>query len=857
MRFIKKQALSALMPILALTLSFALIIPLFVFPSAAKADTAYSYTVGGINVYPKTGTVTVYTDEYGATCGGKDSYNALEIVVSEGRVVSVGGVDNAIPEGGFVAMVRGSGLTTEIEALSLGEGDTVIFDEFNMEILFINENYSPFYSDTISFDRYNSTRTENTIIIYNSGATTKTNIWGTEVVVDAEGFVASIGGNDNTIPKGGFVISAVGKDRMAELTNAAVLGLAVTVDNDAKTVTFAFSKESIVGGMSAEYNNFVSDTEAGKAVFANLNYIEIEKLLAQMESCLNSADEAIKADDIAAAMVKKYEFAKLQRQSEKLTVEYPAVEARAIWLRPTASDTRIKVNETVKAIHEAGYNAVCIELLFNSVTIFSVDTDEYLFSQDPLLNGFDVLEAYIDECHKYGIEVHGWMTCYRVSHGSSTNRNLAVSTLKPEWLCMAKSGTVEVGDTKGYFLNPALPEVSEFLLKFYRYILNTYSLDGFQLDYIRYPYAAGEDFGYDDYTRSLFEDEYGTDPINLTSSSSLWNDWCRFRAAFVTDFVGEVSQLVKEIRPDIYLSADVAPDYRDVYAKYMQEAEIWLTEKLIDMAFPMAYGTNVVPLYSSFTVAAAGDYAYAYIGLGDYGTDILKREIVETRQAGGDGFAFFSWSQYVSGNYVNEIASSILSWSSLSPSYNASEALHAQAEYMLERISSIIYINSSALSSEAENIVTDAAYGIMSTLKKKTAESCKDDIQSAYDGLKLLDLDENVKTALLADMAKALKIASLSKDEAKSVYYETHPLPDKYQDEAPGDESGEASREESESAFSEESDNESATLSEKSENAENNDGMNRKTILITAFSVLGATLAALAIYIIIKRRNSK
>jgi hypothetical protein len=445
-----------------------------------------------------------------------------------------------------------------------------------------------------------------------------------------------------------------------------------------------------------------------------------------------------------------------------------------------------------------------------------------------------------------GIEVYGWMSCYRVSYSSSTNSKLAVSTLKPEWLNVAKSGTTEVGDTKGYFLNPALPEVSEFLLKFYRYILTNYSIDGFQLDYIRYPYAEGEYFGYDEYTRSLFKDKYGTDPKDLTASSSLWNDWCKFRAAFVTGFVKQVSELVKEVRPDIYLSADVAPDFCDVYVKYMQEAEIWLTDGLIDAAFPMAYGTNVVPLYSSFTVQAAGKNAYSYIGLTDYGADIFKREIVETRQAGGDGFAFFSWSQYTDGNYADEVASSVLSVRSLSPSYNASEALAAQAGYMQKRIESIKRINAAALTSEAEEIVTSASESIVSTLESGTAKDCESNLQTAYDGLYTIDLDETVKTALLADMSKALKIASLSKDAEKNEYYKTHPLPEK-------DNSEELSEEESSVASGENSivsTNETDISNEES----NLQGSEKGRTALIIGMIAGFLLAAAAAYLIIKRR---
>ena len=785
MKFIKPSPSALLTLALALFLLSVCVLPMI----TASADggnnndkkTAYSYKVGGVNAYPKTGFVTIFTPEYGETCGGKESYSALEVTVSGGRVLSVGGLDNAIPKDGFVAMIRGSALKDEINSLGLAAGDRVIYDGAGGEILFIGKNYNPYYENIINFDRYNSTRTENTIIIYNSGETTKTNIWGTEVVVDSDGFVSEIGGNNNAIPTGGFVISAVGAGRMAELTNAASPGLEVIVDAAEKTITFAFSPQSVVGYMKVGYENAAQRLEEAKESFEVLDYNRAFAVLGEMEDCLSRARGGVSAGDIGLSLENRYEFESLLREFLVLSVETPAVEQRAMWIRPTNSETRQKVNETVKQIYEAGYNAVCIELLFNSVTIFPIDSNEYLFSQDPALSSFDVLAAYIDECHRYGIEVHGWMTCYRVSHAGTTYPDLAVSAKKPEWLNISKKGVPEVGSTGGYFLNPAYPEVNEFLLKFYRYILTSYDLDGFQLDYIRYPFAVGEDFGYDEQTREMFREEFGTDPMDLSKNSALWGDWCLFRAAFVTDFVRQIREMVDEIRPDIYLSADVAPDYNDVYEKYMQEAAKWLEEGLVDIVFPMAYGTNIVPLYASYSVEAAGETAYTYVGLGDYGEDILWREIIETRKSGGEGFAFFSWHQYVAGEYFDKIKQ-ILAKPALSPSYNAKAALSAQLDFLLSRLDAAETIKKGG--TEDLEFLIDTVNEIKTRLKSGEATpggmEIRDIISAALTQAGQSGAEQPLKDVVLGDLKKALKIINLSKDGEKLSYRESHPLPPLY-----------------------------------------------------------------------------
>jgi uncharacterized lipoprotein YddW (UPF0748 family) len=118
-----------------------------------------------------------------------------------------------------------------------------------------------------------------------------------------------------------------------------------------------------------------------------------------------------------------------------------------------------------------------------------------------------------------------------------------------------------------YFLNPALPEVREFLLKTYRYILENYEIDGFQLDYVRYPENSTVNYGYDEYTVSQFTEKYNFEKVPTGSSQKGWTEWCQFRASFVTELVKKTGALIKEIRPDVIFSCDVAPGYESTKIK--------------------------------------------------------------------------------------------------------------------------------------------------------------------------------------------------------------------------------------------------------------------------------------------------
>lgn len=760
--------------IIALLCIVLLLPSLNVFASDSKEKT-YIYTVGGVNAYPKANAVNVYFSAYGDEFTPSDAYTVYIIKVENGRAVGFSENETQIPDNGFLVVVRGSKLINQIKDLGLKEGDAVIFDEKGSEILFISDDFSPYYENKINYNFFNGTRTADTIVIYDRGSKTNTNMWGYEVVVNADGFVSAVGGNDNIIPEGGYVVSAVGRTRIAELTEAAVLGLKATVDKATKTVTFAFAPECVSGTMKVKYDSFIKETEKAKASYACLDYSALENVRSEMEALCNRG----KSDDLSVSLLAKYDFEKLYDKSVCLLIENPAVEGRGIWVRPSDSDTAEKVKANVKRIYDAGFNAICIEMLFNSVTIFPVDTQKYGFSQDPALKGFDVLKAYIDECHRYGIEIFGWMVVYRVSHGSTTYPDLAVTAKHPEWLCKAQSGTTDVGDTKGKFLNPALPEVRQFLLSFYEYIFNTYDLDGFQLDYIRYPFAEGENFGFDDYTLKLYEEKYGASALSKVKNGQLSDEWYSFLGSFVTDFVCQVKELANRIRPDMYLSAAYAPDLRSSYKTHMQQAKIWLEEQKIDIGFPMSYGTAIVPLYASFTVDAAGDDTYSYIGIGDYGAEILNREIVETRQSGAEGFAFFGSSQFFNGTYEKEMKDGILKVPSVSPSYDADVAVSEQANFIIKRLEIAKKINPEGVSPDIEKAIHDACIFLF-TGRAHSMDEIKALAEISYTALGTAKGDKTLIEVLKNDIAKMIKIIRLSKDIEKDKYRETHPLPEPY-----------------------------------------------------------------------------
>lgn len=631
-----KRYICLLLILLLLTTAFGL----NTFADNGTNEIKYSY----YNTEPDSSAVYVFDVSYGkSTCTDENFY---EIIVFDGCVTSVGGNNADIPDGGYVIAAKGERYRSKLEGIK--KGDYCIIDKTEKKIIFLEEGYNPFFEKTIKFDKYNSTRNANTIVIYNKGETTGTNIWGNEVTVNADGFVSVVGGNNSPIPEGGFVISAVGAERIEELNQAAEIGLSVSVDDIRKTVTFTYNADSIKNAVKIKLDTAKKQLEDARLDFLIIDYEAAQQKIEMLEEAYNKVAQGIDDSNIPQAIAAENAFNNSYETLYLALTETPAVEGRALWLRPAGLTSTESVAARVKEIKELGYNIICLEMFYDSTFICPMPEDGY-FIQNPSLKGFDLLQAFIDECKNQGVELQGWLPVYRVSYSTSTYYKDSLAAKKPEWLCLSKKGVDYVANEygNGYFIDPANKEATDYLMSVYEYILNNYKLDGLQLDYIRFPNQTNEDFGYNEGIRNAFKDKYGSDPLDLKTSDDLWEKWIEFRCAYVTDFVNRIADKVKELSPMTTLSCDVAPNLEESRKSHLQNAEKWFGDGIVDMGYPMAYGPNVVSMYAGLTVEACGDKVLAYIGFGDYGSDVLVKQILEAREAGADGFAFFSYAQYI------------------------------------------------------------------------------------------------------------------------------------------------------------------------------------------------------------------
>lgn len=771
-----------------IALLISLILALSVLPSvnvgAEEEPFSASFEITEVNGKRVAVSVIVYTEAYGEKTGTTGS-GAEFAVSSENKVIAEGKKNIEIPKGGFVVSfgpAKANGLP------DINVGDTVLFDEAYNSVIIISKTYSPFNESVLEYNGINATRAENKLIIYRDRATTGTNTWGYEAVVDSSGVIVSVGGNNSAIPEGGFVISGVGNKKQP-IIDACKLGYTAVLDEALKTVTVSYTKENAISSYELRLKEMEEKLENATVNFSDIDYKKAEESLESLDLLVSDIKKALDSDGISEFIKLGYAFDREIEEMSSALVPYAPVEARTLWLRIAESANLSTVEKTVKDIYEMGFNSVCIELLFNSTTIMPMP-EKSLFEQNPAFQGQDMLKLYTDKLHEYGIEVHAWMSCYRVGHDGSSNVNLSVGKKKPEWLNIDQNGKESVTNEYGnaYFLNPALPEVQEFILESYKYILENYAIDGFQLDYVRYPENSAVNYGYDEYTKSKFLEKHKNIKAVPTSSAQAgWEEWCKFRADFVTELVRKTGALIKEIRPDVLFSCDVAPGYETTKIKMCQDTETWLKEGLVDVIYPMAYGTtDAVIKWANNTVELSGDGIQAVIGLRDNGPEIYREQVVASRECGAEGTAFFSYSQYVAGNYKNYIKDSVFSKDAVCPSYNAKNAVIAQLDHISktinERILSILKDRGSSIDTEALKTFSENITQFNKKLADKSLSQMNNDLSALFaEGNALAEsyasesdaLSDNVCKYLTKALRIAEKAAKNSHDDEKAAYLES------------------------------------------------------------------------------------
>ncbi|BAY24640.1 hypothetical protein NIES2100_44350 [Calothrix sp. NIES-2100] len=362
---------------------------------------------------------------------------------------------------------------------------------------------------------------------------------------------------------------------------------------------------------TGEVENTASNTQGLKLDSASFIASRSDVPISDNEQAIAQAREIAKNIPQLIAQ-KNYALARQQwlRAKTMLWKQFPLdrrlaqPEIRSVWLdRGTIvrAGSEQGLAQVFDRLAQAGINTVFFETVNASYTIYP---SQVAPQQNPLIRGWDPLESAVKLAHARGMELHAWVWVFAAGNqrhneilNQPSNYPGPVLAAHPDWANYDNRGNmIPAGQTKPFF-DQANPQLRQYLLKLYEEIVTRYQVDGLQLDYIRYPFqdpAAGRVYGYGKAAREQFVQRTGVDPLKISPSDrDLWQKWTAFRTEQVNTFVAEVSQHLRQKRPNLILSVAVFPlPELERIQKIQQQWEVWARQGDIDLIVPMTYALD-------------------------------------------------------------------------------------------------------------------------------------------------------------------------------------------------------------------------------------------------------------------------
>lgn len=338
-------------------------------------------------------------------------------------------------------------------------------------------------------------------------------------------------------------------------------------------------------------------------------------------------------------------------------------EVRAVWVTrfQWPSTDQAEAEESIRSIMQhladANFNMVLFQIRGQADTNYPSPYEpwgEVYNWQDP---GFDPVAFAVEEAHRQGLEIHAYINTHTMA-GPRPPRHTVPEHLynlhgrpgvSESWVIHDEDGNV-VGNSDeeeagGYvWLSPGVPGAEAWTRRAILHVVQTYEFDGVHFDRIRTP---GGQYSHDPITQARFE--------GIGNPNHL--DWGDFMRSQTTNQLARVQAQVKEINPDIVVSAApfginrrVEGGYQgngtESYHDWYQDSFTWLGDGYLDMMNPMIYWD--IASAHPYEVLLADFLRYCgrerHLVAGLTGRRDVIAQIEETRRQGAAGTVIFAYS---------------------------------------------------------------------------------------------------------------------------------------------------------------------------------------------------------------------
>ncbi len=254
-----------------------------------------------------------------------------------------------------------------------------------------------------------------------------------------------------------------------------------------------------------------------------------------------------------------------------------------------------------------------------------------------------VIKAVIEKARERGIKVYAWLNvCFVWGRKGNPSENNHI-VYRAEYANVRDRANLNARAAEGLFLEPNdeanLAEIQNVMKE----ISDKYKVDGFHLDYFRYPEFQLPLSGT---LRSRFMLRYGYDPQIIAGQSNI--DFYRgFLHDEIAASLSEIRKSVKSLNPDYKLSIAVKAHPVLSKIRFYQHWVRWLSEDLCDFVVLMNYAPDNEQFYQSLTLAGSTnmeDRIWVGASLHNISSSEFQKRIAFIENSKFGGYSVFSFT---------------------------------------------------------------------------------------------------------------------------------------------------------------------------------------------------------------------
>lgn len=280
-----------------------------------------------------------------------------------------------------------------------------------------------------------------------------------------------------------------------------------------------------------------------------------------------------------------------------------AQELRGTWIARNSLSSKESLAQAMDSLANNNFNVVYVNAWSRGYPLWQSETffHETGVKIDPDYPNRDILAEAVAEGHRLGLHVEAWFE-YGFVGGWTGNQPPGVKgpifQNHPDWVAKKKDGT-ELDGSNFYWMIHAHKNVQDFLIELATEVTRKYDLDGIELDRIRY---SSLEYGYDNYTDSLYRTEHNGNPPPVNSQDT---SWLRWRADKLNDFAKRIRDSIKAVNPNMNVSnapSLYGSNSYTAYQSYAQDWVSWVNNNFVDNVQVQSY------VNSSSTFGSILDY---------------------------------------------------------------------------------------------------------------------------------------------------------------------------------------------------------------------------------------------------------